>query len=164
MFKISSLAFLKKRFGVKISKYLDQKNIVFLNADSRDDALSELVESLENSGKLKNKKLFFNAILEREKIVSTGIGMGIAIPHAKLNTLNDFFIAIGIQRKRGLDWQSLDQSLVKVIFMIGGPEKKQEEYLQILSRLTFVIRDENIRKKLLQETSTAEIISLFESF
>ena len=62
----------------------------------------------------------------------TGIGIGVAIPHAKLEGYSDFFIAIGVQKKKGIDWNALDGSDVKLIFMIGGPENKQTEYLKIL--------------------------------
>jgi len=71
-------------------------------------------------------------MLEREKIVSTGIGMGVAIPHAKLTSVEDFFIAIGILSK-GVQWNALDGGPVRLIFMIGGPDDKQTAYLQILS-------------------------------
>jgi len=149
---------------VKIFNYIDLENILFLSEEKRDDALQTLVESLSASGKLKNKSDFFNAILEREKIVSTGIGMGVAIPHAKMEDYQDFFIAIGIQQQKGLEWNSLDHLPVKLIFMIGGPEDKQTQYLQILSKLTLVIRNEKLRKQIIYTNSSQEIIDLFKDY
>lgn len=147
---------------VKISDYLDRNLIVFLNVETRDEALHALVNMAYEAGKLEDKSAFFNAIIEREKIVSTGIGMGVAIPHAKLSSYDNFFIALGIIRK-GLDWNSLDSAPVRVIFMIGGPDDKQTEYLQILSSLTQSIKDEQIRKKLLTMNSASDIIELFQT-
>lgn len=152
----------KRGREVSISNYLDERVIVFLNADQRDAALSALVESLDKAGKLQNKEEFYQAILERERVVSTGIGIGVAIPHAKLSGYEDFFIAIGIQKKQGLEWNALDGSQVRLIFMIGGPENKQTEYLKILSRLTMAIKDEERRKKLLKATTPQEVIQLFQ--
>lgn len=143
-----------------IFPYLDPKLVTFLEDTDRNAILRTLVELLNKEGKLKDKEAFYKAILEREKIVSTGIGMGIAIPHAKLTGYDTFFIAIGIHR-RGIDWDSIDKMPVRIIFMIGGPDDKQTEYLQILSRLTLAIKDEERRKKMLQLSTGEDIITLF---
>jgi PTS system nitrogen regulatory IIA component len=148
---------------IKISKYLDPQLIAFLDVSERDEAIRALVDVVQQAGLLQDKHSFYEAIIEREKIVSTGIGMGTAIPHAKLTSYDDFFIAIGILSK-GLDWNALDQSPVRVIFMIGGPDDKQTEYLRILSSLTQVIKDEQIRKKMLTLNSAEDIIALFKAF
>lgn len=144
-----------------ISSYLDEHLIVFLDEETRDGAIAQLVEKLDQRGLLPDKKGFHTAILEREKIVSTGIGIGVAIPHAKLSQCSDFFIAVGIQKAKGIDWNALDGSLVRLVFMIGGPENKQTEYLKILSRLTQAIKDEGRRKRLLKCTSVREVLELF---
>lgn len=145
-----------------ISKYLDARLIVFLEESTRDAAIARLVDVLDEAGKLRDKNKFHSAILGREKIVSTGIGIGVAIPHAKLEGYSDFFIAIGIQKKKGIDWNALDGSEVKLIFMIGGPENKQTEYLKILSRLTQAVKDEDRRKKILKTNSPDQVIDLFQ--
>lgn len=148
---------------VRISKYLDPRLISFLTTDKRDEALSAMVDNLYQHGIVKDREVFYKAILEREKIVSTGIGMGVAIPHAKLSGYDNFFIAIGILQK-GIDWNSLDKSPVRIIFMIGGPDDKQTEYLQILSGLTLMIKDEDKRRKMLTLNSPEAIMALFKGF
>lgn len=148
---------------IKISKFLDESLVCFLNANNRDEALQALVEAIHAKGKLQDKESFYSSILEREKIVSTGIGMSVAIPHAKIADYDDFFIAIGILSK-GVEWNSLDGSLVRLIFMIGGPDDKQTEYLQLLSKLTTAIKDEERRKKMLTLNSPQDIINLFKAF
>lgn len=145
-----------------ISNYMQSELVGFLDAESRDDILQQLVSLVFQAGKIRDEKQFFQALLNREQIVSTGIGMGIAIPHAKLPLYDQFFIAIGILKKP-VNWQSLDGSPVRIVFMIGGPDDKQTEYLQILSRLTQAIKDEEIRKKLLILTKPCEIIELFQT-
>ena len=146
----------------RVVDYLDEDQILFLNAPDRNAALSSLVEALENKGKLLDKEAFYSAILEREKVVSTGIGLHVAIPHAKIEGYQDFFIAIGLQKENpGIEWNALDGQPVKLIFMIGGPENRQTDYLKILSLLTTAIKDPTRRKKLLQAKTPAEIIQLF---
>lgn len=148
--------------SVAISDYLDERQMRFLEVDSQAEAIAQLVDVLDSSGKLVDREAFHQAILEREKIVSTGIGIGVAIPHAKLAGYSDFFIAVGIQRARGIEWHALDGAPVRIIFMIGGPENRQTEYLKILSLLTSAIRDEERRKKLLKATSTREVLEIFQ--
>lgn len=152
----------KKGERVAVSNYLDERLVLFLNADTRDGAIAELVQALEDAGKLKNKRAFHEAILDREKIVSTGIGLSVAVPHAKLEGYENFFIVIGIQRKKGIEWNALDSHPVRLIFMIGGPDDRQTEYLQILSHLTTAIKKEDRRKKLLKTLDPREVIGLFD--
>lgn len=160
------MSFMLKRkadgqINILISKYLNPKLVKPLQSSDRDGALQELVDLLDAQGKLLDKNAFYQAILEREAIVSTGIGMTVAIPHAKLSGYPNFFIAIGVHQK-GIPWDSLDGIPVRLVFMIGGPDDKQTEYLQLLSRLTLAIKDEEIRKKMLQLSKPEEMIALFK--
>jgi len=145
-----------------ISDYLDEELILFLQANNQQEILTTLVDSLTEKGKVRDKQAFIHAILQREKIVSTGIGIGVAIPHAKLSGYDDFFIAIGLQKGEGIEWQALDGLPVRIIFMIGGPEDKQTEYLNILSMITTAIKDEKRRKKLLSASNAQEVIAIFK--
>lgn len=147
---------------MSITDYLDDRLVVFLDVASRDEAITALVEALDEGHSLKDKDSFHKAITDREKIVSTGIGLGVAIPHAKLQGYDNFFIAIGIQSARGIDWNALDGTQVHLIFMIGGPDNRQTEYLNILSRLTVAIKDPERRKNLLKSTSAQQVIDLFK--
>lgn len=148
---------------IKISQILDPQLVIFLDVKTRDEVLEKSVDLLHQQGKLTNTHTFFEAIIQREKIVSTGIGMGVAIPHAKLADFQDFFIAIAIL-KQGVEWNALDHSPVRIVCMIGGPDDKQTEYLQILSKLTLALKDESKRKKMLTTNSSTDIIELFKNF
>ena len=159
---IDSRAMNKKEEEVAIFNYLDARLVLFLEVNTRNEALSQLTDLLDREKKLIDKQTFLHAILEREKIVSTGIGIGVAIPHAKLAEYSDFFIAIGIQKQRGIDWNALDGSLVRIIFLIGGPENQQTRYLKILSKLTLAIKDEQRRKNLLKARSSRDVIQVFQ--
>jgi PTS system nitrogen regulatory IIA component len=146
---------------MKIADYFDTRLICFLEEETRDEAIDALLELLDDEGKLPDKQAFRKAIYHREGIVSTGIGMGVAVPHAKMSGLREFFIAIGIQKKKGIEWNALDKVPVRIIFMIGGPDDKQSEYLQILSLLTSAIRDVELRKQLLKAAKPEEVFELF---
>lgn len=144
-----------------ISDYMRPELVCFLSTTTRNETLQALVHHVAHSGGMKDKHAFYQAIIDREEVVSTGIGMGVAIPHAKLPTYNNFFIAIAILKKP-IDWHSLDGAPVQIVFMIGGPDDKQTEYLQILSCLTKGIKDEEIRKKIVTLHEPIAIVELFQ--
>lgn len=148
---------------MSIADYLSKNQILFLEVKERKEALIALVDLLDRAGKLREKEQFFSSILQREKIVSTGIGLGVAIPHAKLEGYEDFFIAIGIQKEgMGLEWNALDGVPVRLIFMIGGPDNRQTDYLQILSSLTTAIKDGVRRKNLLASKTPDQVLDWFQ--
>lgn len=143
---------------VTLSRYLDARLVLFLNEDARDAAIEHLVDRLP----VANKEKFYQAILDREGIVSTGIGFGVAIPHAKFKDADRFMIAIGVHRGEGIEWNALDGRPVRLIFLIGGPEDKPTEYLKILSQLTQLIKNDGLRKQLLQARTAEEVVSLLQ--
>lgn len=143
-----------------LSAYIKRDLILFLDATTRDESIEVLVEKLRETGTITNPVEFYQAILEREKLVSTGIGMGVALPHAKMESCPKFFIALGILSK-GVNWKAIDHAPVRLVFIIGGPDDKQTEYLQILSSLTQFVKNEEIRKKLLTLNSKEAIMDLF---
>lgn len=147
---------------MKISNYI--QTLSFLDASNRNEAIDALIELLEKKRKLPNKMAFRKAIFDREELISTGIGMGVAVPHAKLKGFDDFFIAVGIQQKKGIEWEAIDKAPVRLIFLIGGPDDRQNEYLQILSQLTNAIKDQDLRKTLMQASSDQEVLEAFSSF
>lgn len=148
---------------ITLLDYIHPNLVTFLNAATRDEALRLLTNTLNEKGKLKDQEIFHDVIMQRERIVSTGIGMGVAIPHAKLEGYDDFFVALGIQPEMGIEWDAIDGAPVRLIFMIGGPEERQAEYLGILSQLTLIIKDEKLRSRLLKAKKPEEVMQLFES-
>lgn len=143
-----------------VARYMSPDMVYFADASTRDEALLHMISALDDTGQLHDKEAFFQAILDREQIVSTGIGMGVAIPHAKLAGYDHFFIAVGVL-KGGVDWDSLDGNPVRLIFMIGGPDDKQTEYLKMLSLLTTMLKDEGRRKRLMSLTSQEDVFRVF---
>ncbi|NGX31042.1 MAG: PTS system mannose-specific EIIBCA component [Chlamydiae bacterium] len=151
----------KKKGDINIVDFLSLDLICHLELKNRDDIIEYLVKQAHSHQKLQDFASFEKAVFEREKLVSTGIGLEVAIPHAKLKEQDKFFIAIGIL-KEGVEWDALDKLPVRIIFLIGGPENSQTEYLKILSSLTLAIKDEEKRKKILSSKTPTEVYRLFE--
>jgi PTS system nitrogen regulatory IIA component len=141
-----------------LHRYLKAEHILFLQASTRDEVLGQMIQALD----VPDRELLHQAILERERIVSTGIGLGVAIPHAKLKGYSDFFIGVGVLAGRGVEWNALDGCAVRLVFLIGGPEHQQREYLNILSHVTMAIKETDRRKKLFKAASTQEVVALFQ--
>ena len=153
----------KKGKSVNLIEFISNGEICFLDENSRDKALYTLVNLLNKKGKLADKEEFYQAIKKREKIVSTGIGMGVAIPHAKIVSYKEFFIAIGIQQKgKGIDWDAPDDAPVRIVFLIGGPASEQTKYLKILSSLTASVKVEGVQQQMLKAKSKEEVIAVFK--
>lgn len=141
---------------MKITDLLKKDTIqVDLKADSKAGVIDELINTLDGAGKLANKETFKQEILKREEHTTTGIGDGIAIPHAKTAAVKEPAIAFG-RSKKGIDYDSLDGKPSHLFFMIAASEGANNEHLETLARLSSMLMDENFRKTLLEaETKDA---------
>ncbi len=90
--------------------------------------------------------------------MSTGIGLGIAIPHAKIPSVRDFVVALG-KSPNGIEFSSLDGNPVHFVVMIAGPDRQQERYLQLLARITLKLKDAGVRRALGDADSAEEILA-----
>ncbi|NLE00161.1 MAG: PTS sugar transporter subunit IIA [Fibrobacter sp.] len=142
---------------------LNEKAVCFLDASKKEAAIEAIVDKAVENCPISDPKGFKKALLEREKLISTGIGLGIAIPHAKLDSIDKFFLQIGILAKP-IDWDAIDSIPVKVVILIGGPSNRQTEYLQILSRLMLLIKNKSRREKLFAARTAEDVLSKFRKF
>jgi len=147
---------------IRLLDYLDERSILFFDSASKEEVLQALLDNIFSVKELPEKERFGQAILDRENLVSTAIGMGVAIPHAKLPVYSDFFVSVGIIQK-GIDWNAIDDSLVRIVFLIGGPDNRQTDYLKLLSSVTVVMRDAKLRKRLMSAPTAHDVITLFRS-
>ena len=142
---------------VQFQDLLSDNQIFFLEETSKEEALVALVKELSSLKMLPDEQAFQDALLYREKLMSTALGLRSALPHAKLPSLDHFFLAIGIT-KRGIEWGADDELPVRFIFLIGGPDNKPKEYLALLSSLTKAIRSEEVLKKLSAAKNAADVL------
>ncbi len=140
-----------------LSRLLAAERILWLDASNKNDCLRNMVECLASTSDIENSDDVYVAILEREKLLSTGFGLGLAIPHAKLPEIREFVVGLGIH-KDGVNFDSLDEKPVHVLVMILGPDSQQEEYLKVLSRVTAFLKDN--RERLLSLGTPQEVYEL----
>ncbi|MFL8939257.1 fructose-specific PTS transporter subunit EIIC [Rossellomorea oryzaecorticis] len=150
----------------EINKLTDITNLDLINIDlegtSRDDVIDEMIQLLNQTGSITSAAAFKEAILNREKESTTGIGMNIAIPHGKSDAVTKPSVVFGIKRD-GVDWNSLDGSDAKLIFMIAVPKESEgNEHLKILQLLSRQLMDGEYREKLLKVNTKEEAYHLLE--
>ena len=132
-----------------------------LNSNNKQDVIDELVDLVYKSGNLNDKNEYKEAILAREELSTTAIGEGVAIPHAKNKSVNKATLAAGIS-KEGIDYEAFDGSLSHLYFMIAAPDGANDTHLEVLSRLSTILMDEEFRKKLINSISIEEFLSLID--
>lgn len=133
-----------------------------LKGQTKQEIIDEMVEILYQGGKLNDKEEYKKAILAREAQSSTGLEEGIAIPHAKTSAVKIPSIAFGLS-KNGVDYESLDGEPSKLFFMIAAPANASNTHIEVLSKLTTMLLDDEIREKLLEAKTPEEVISILTS-
>ena len=132
-----------------------------LNTKSKLDVVDELVDLVNDSGNLNDKNEYKKAILAREKLGTTAIGEGVAIPHAKNKSVNKACLAAGVS-KEGIDYEAFDDSLSHLFFMIAAPDGANDTHLEVLSRLSTILMDESFRNDLMNSLSVEEFLDLID--
>lgn len=148
---------------VDLLEILDERHMAFLQSCTAKEAVTALVSLLEATGALSNKEEVIECVMQREKIVSTGVGLGVALPHARMEGIADFFIAVGVQQSGPIAWESLDDIPVRLVFLIVGPANEETLYLKVLSKLTEWIRGAEFRQQVLSASSISDLVKLFQT-
>jgi fructose-specific phosphotransferase system IIA component len=147
---------------MKITDYL-KENCIITNLKSRDKegVLRELIKLFEKNGYIKDGEKVLETVLEREKLGSTGIGQGIAIPHAKTEQINDILCAVGISQN-GVDFDSLDGEPVFIIFLVLAPTKSIGQHLKTLAKIARLLKDKVFRNSLRNAKTPAEVLKIIK--
>ncbi|PFY18991.1 PTS fructose transporter subunit IIC [Bacillus toyonensis] len=147
---------------MKITELLKRDTVIMnLTASNKEAVIDELVEKLSGENRLNSKTEFKEAILKRESQSTTGIGEGIAIPHAKTKAVKQPAICFG-RSVSGINYESLDGQPAHLFFMIAASEGANNTHLETLSRLSTLLMDEGFRKQLLEAKDEEELLRLFD--
>jgi PTS system nitrogen regulatory IIA component len=137
--------------------------IGFLNenmlAKTKTEALEELVNALIKGGLKLDSAKVIEVLQQREKLGSTGIGDGLAIPHGKISSLDEIVVAFG-RSKKGVDFDSLDGKPVHIFFLLLAPENSVGQHLKALARISKMLKKANLRQKLIETDSKSDLYKL----
>lgn len=148
---------------MKLSKFCDENLISFnMKATSKTGVIEELVGLASGSNMIKNRDELLHDVLERENLVTTGVGYGVAFPHAKTRAAKGIVIAFG-RSKQGIDFEAMDHRPVHLFFLIAAPEDAVGAHLNVMARLSFLMKSEDNRQKLMQANSPGDVLALIDN-
>ena len=148
---------------MKIREILQVGKIIpSLQGKEKTDVVNELVDLFKDDDRVKDLDELRNAVHEREKIMSTGVGKGFAIPHAKTNSINEIVAAFG-KLDEPIDFQALDEQPVNLVFLLVGKENLVGPHIKLLSRISRMMNKDEFRESLSKAKTAEEIYSLFEN-
>jgi fructose-specific phosphotransferase system IIA component len=148
---------------MKLSKFCDENLIVFdLRAKTKDEVIEELVDLATKSNMIKDHEELLNDIRERESLVTTGVGYGVAFPHAKTKSAKGIVIAFG-RSNEGIDFDAMDHQPVHLFFLIAAPEDAVGAHLNVMARLSYLMKSEENRTKLTEATSPGDVLALIDN-
>ncbi|WP_286910892.1 PTS sugar transporter subunit IIA [Clostridium sp. UBA1652] len=132
-----------------------------LGAKNKLEAIDELIDILVKDGKINDKETFRKAVLKREEEFSTGIGMGIAIPHGKSDSVNEAAIVFG-KSDQGIDYGSMDDKPAHLFFLIAVPQDSNDIHLRALSQISRKLMHTDVRNAIMNSSNFEEFIKVFE--
>jgi mannitol/fructose-specific phosphotransferase system IIA component (Ntr-type) len=148
---------------MKLSKFSSEELITFeLKSKDKDGVIRELVDLASRSSLVKDQDELCRDVIERENLVTTGVGYGVAFPHAKTRATRGIVIAFG-RSDEGVDFDAMDKKPVHLFFLIAAPEDAIGAHLNVMARLSFIMKSEENREKLLEVKSPGELLQIIDT-
>jgi fructose-specific phosphotransferase system IIA component len=132
-----------------------------LKNTEKDKIIEEMVSILDDAHKLTDREAVLKAVMEREKVMSTGMGDGVAIPHAKTDAVKGLVAAFGITNQP-VDFESIDGKPVRMVFLLVGPANQTGPHLKALSRISRLMHREDFRENLALARDRSQVIKAIE--
>lgn len=129
---------------------------------SKNAVVREMANLATRSGRVSDEEELVKALLAREELQTTGIGYGMAIPHATTESVRGLTLAMGVSRS-GIDYDSIDRQPVHLVFVLAGEPRMQTSFLSILGKISRLFRTEAFREQIRNASSPSEILTIIQS-
>jgi nitrogen PTS system EIIA component len=146
-----------------LNALLSPSRVALLDKHSKGDALNALIDLCANIPGVRSREELAEAVFVRERLMSTGIGLGIGVPHVRLGGVRDVYVAAGVNTTPLHDYESLDQEPVQIIVMIVAGRDQHARYIKTLSRVSELLKDSGVRSRILGARSPQELYALLTS-
>jgi fructose-specific phosphotransferase system IIA component len=147
---------------MKVYELLNLKYILIeFKSENKDDVINELIDLLKGDERVIDLEEVRKCVFDREKIMSTGVGKGFAIPHGKTNSVNDIVAVFGKSNKP-IDYNALDGEPVNLVFLMIGKDTLVSKHIKLLSRISRLMNNDEFREKLVKADSKESILKIFE--
>ncbi|MBF0406764.1 MAG: PTS sugar transporter subunit IIA [Candidatus Riflebacteria bacterium] len=140
-----------------------KENLILLDfaAKNKDEALEAMVKTFEAAGGVEDVNGLRTALIEREKLGTTGIGGGIAIPHARCAAVKEIIVGF-FRSKEGIQFQAIDNLPVNMIFLLVAPIASGGAYLKLLAKVSRLFRSDEFRNSLMEAKTPAEVMEIIK--
>ncbi len=143
-----------------IKDVVSPDRIIFLNSETRANVIKSLVPAIAVIPGMPSEDDLEIAFLQREEMMSTGIGMGIGVPHVRLQSIDSLVMAIGIRSTGIADYPAIDNEPVKIVAMIAAGASQHGEYIKMLAKVVSVLKSEETRTAILNSQSADEVYAI----
>ncbi len=141
---------------------LAKERILFLDAGSKNEVLNQLIDVAAELPGIHSREELAEAVYRRESLMSTGIGLGIGVPHVRLNDVKDLYVSIAINQKGIADYDSLDNIPVKIVVLIVAGRNQHSQYIQVLSQIARILKDPEVRENLIRTENPDQIFEILK--
>jgi mannitol/fructose-specific phosphotransferase system IIA component (Ntr-type) len=149
---------------IKLSDFLTEKTIrTGLTKKKKKDVIAELVSCLAEAGLVSDEQVLLKTAMAREKVQSTGLGSGVAIPHARAGGVRRIAVAMG-RYEEGVNFASLDKKPVHLVFLVVAPADAARPYLQTVAKVARLLKTRAYKDRILKAADKTEIARLIEEF
>lgn len=146
---------------MQISDFLTSDTVaVDLMAEDKNDLIESMIRLLASHGDVTDLDEVRRAVIERENMMSTGVGKGLALPHAKCEAVTDTVAALATL-KNPVEYGSIDDEPVRIAFLLVGTPDAKSQHVKVLSRVSRLMNRKSIRSELLSSTSPSELLDIF---
>jgi PTS system nitrogen regulatory IIA component len=146
---------------IDLSTILDPSRIIFITETKKDAVLHKLADILSKDSRIHDGTELITAIQRREELMSTGIGLGVGVPHVRIDSVDDIVMAVGICAEPVSDYESLDDEPVRIICMIAANSSQHAKHIKLLSAVSKLLKDSGTRQKIISASSAQEVFSIF---
>lgn len=145
---------------INLKDILDPVHITLMETDSKETALMTILDNLDQTGAIREKEAVTEGIFQREKLMSTGIGLGIGIPHVRMEVIDNLLMAVGVSTVDIMDYESLDNQPVRVLFMILAGKDQHTQHIKTMAAIAARLKNPVLREMLIQARDTKTIYTL----
>lgn len=145
---------------ISLKDTLNLAHVMLLETSNKDEALMSMVEKLHETGAIKDRQAVAEGIFQREKLMSTGIGLGIGIPHVRMSGIEELIMAAAVSTQDITDYESLDGKPVRLIFMILAGRDQHTLHIKTMAAISSRLRNEVLRQMVMQSRDTETIYNL----
>jgi PTS system nitrogen regulatory IIA component len=148
---------------LKLKDYIDEKLICLLKGKNKEKVLLELINLICQNKEIGNRQEIKEAIFYREKLMSTGIGLGIGVPHIRIKGIKELIVAVGIKKEGITGYETIDNIPVKIVVMIVAGEKEHKLYIKFLSLVVSRLKNNEVREKIFKAKNEKELYEILIS-